>query len=172
MQDFEEIFREELTGTRRSAMMRPDRAIEWEQNRMEKRKELLRAVKFALFSASAGLIEIGLFTLLKELVGWSYWPCYLLALVASVVWNFTLNRRFTFQSANNVPKAMALVGLYYAVFTPLSTLGGDALAAHGWNEYLVTAINMLLNFGTEYLYDRLVVFRGSVDTNGRAEKQN
>ena len=113
-----------------------------------------------------------MFTLLKELVGWSYWPCYLLALVASVVWNFTLNRRFTFQSANNVPKAMALVGLYYAVFTPLSTLGGNALAAHGWNEYLVTAINMLLNFGTEYLYDRLVVFRSSVDTNGRAEKQN
>ena len=139
---------------------------------MQKKKEVWRAVKFVLFSASAGIIQIGLFTLLNELAKWSYWPCYLIALVASVVWNFTLNRKFTFKSANNVPKAMALVLCYYAVFTPLSTLGGDALAAHGWNEYLVTAINMLLNFGTEYLYDRLVVFRGSVDTNGRAEKQN
>ena len=132
---------------------------------MEKRKELLRAVKFALFSASAGLIEIGLFTLLKELVGWSYWPCYLLALVASVVWNFTLNRKFTFKSANNVPKAMAQVLCYYAVFTPLSTLGGNWLAETcGWNEYLVTAINMVLNFVTEYLFDTFVVFRGSMDT--------
>lgn len=129
------------------------------------RKEWVRAAKFVLFSASAGLIQIGLFTLLNELAGWSYWPCYLLALIASVVWNFTLNRKFTFKSANNVPKAMAQVLCYYAVFTPLSTLGGNWLAETcGWNEYLVTAINMVLNFVTEYLFDTFVVFRGSMDT--------
>ena len=120
----------------------------------------------------AGIIQIGLFTLLNELCKWSYWPCYLIALVASVVWNFTLNRKFTFKSANNVPKAMALVLCYYAVFTPLSTLLGNWLVETcGWNEYLVTVMNMLLNFVTEYLFDTFVVFRGSMDTNDLAKKE-
>lgn len=91
----------------------------------------------------------------------------------SVLWNFTLNRRYTFQSANNVPKAMALVFLFYCVFTPASTLLGSFLAdTLGWNEYLVTALNMAANFLVEYLYDRFVVFRGSIDTNSLAQKQN
>ena len=90
----------------------------------------------------------------------------------SVLWNFTLNRKFTFRSANNVPVAMLKVALYYAVFTPLSTLLGNYLAETlGWNEYLVTAINMVLNFVTEYLYDTYVVFRGTIDTNDIAKKQ-
>ena len=139
---------------------------------MEKRKEFFRALKFVLFSASAGIIELVVFTLLNELTGWPYWPCYLLALAASVLWNFTLNRKFTFQSANNVPKAMLLVALFYAVFTPLTTVLGNYLAEDlRWNEYLVTAINMLFNLTTEYLYDRFVVFRGSIDTNDRAKKK-
>lgn len=139
---------------------------------MEKRKELWRAVKFALFSASAGIIEIAVFALLNELTPWPYWPCYLIALIASVLWNFTLNRRFTFRSANNVPKAMLLVALFYCVFTPLTTLLGNYLAEGlHWNEYLVTAVNMALNLTTEYLYDRFVVFRGSIDTNDRAKRQ-
>ena len=139
---------------------------------MERKKEVLRAAKFVLFSASAGIIQLGLFTVLNELAGWSYWPCYLIALVASVVWNFTLNRKFTFKSANNVPKAMALVLGYYAVFTPLSTIFGNWLAESCyWNEYLVTGINMVLNFATEYLFDTFVVFRGSMDTNDIAKKE-
>lgn len=139
---------------------------------MEKKKEFFRALKFVLFSASAGIIELVVFTLLNELTPWPYWPCYLLALIASVVWNFTLNRKFTFQSANNVPKAMLLVALFYAVFTPLTTWFGNWLAEGlKWNEYLVTAINMLFNLTTEYLYDRFVVFRGSIDTNERAKKK-
>ena len=136
------------------------------------KKELLRAVKFTLFSISAGLIEIVSFTLLNELTELSYWPCYLTALILSVLWNFTFNRRFTFQSANNVPKAMLLVALYYCVFTPISTVAGAWLTETvGWNEYIVTGLNMLVNFITEYLYDMFVVFRGSVDTNDRAKKQ-
>ena len=134
--------------------------------RKEKKKELWRVVKFVLFSASAGVIQIGLFTTLNELCRWSYWPCYLIALVASVVWNFTLNRKFTFQSANNVPQAMALVLLYYCAFTPLSTLLGSYLAdTLHWNEYLVTFLNMVLNFVTEFLFQRFVVYRHSLDTN-------
>lgn len=141
-------------------------------NQPNKKKEIWRAVKFVLFSISAGIIEIVVFTLLNELTGWSYWPCYLIALVCSVLWNFTLNRKFTFQSANNVPKAMLLVALFYLVFTPLSTLLGNWLAEDlHWNEYLVTGINMAINLATEYLYDTFVVFRGSIDTNERAKKQ-
>ena len=140
-----------------------------EENR---KKEFWRAVKFTLFSVSAGIIEIVSFTLLTELTDWSYWPCYLIALVLSVLWNFTLNRRFTFRSANNVPVAMLKVAAYYAVFTPLSTMLGSWLAdGLGWNEYLVTAINMALNFVTEYLYDTFVVFRGTIDTNDLAKKK-
>lgn len=131
----------------------------------EKKKEILRVVKFTLFSVSAGLIEIGSFTLLNEFTGWSYWPCYLIALVLSVLWNFTLNRKFTFKSAANVPVAMLKVALYYAVFTPLSTILGNYLAETlGWNEYLVTGLNMVLNFVTEFLYQRFFVYGKSIDT--------
>lgn len=136
------------------------------------RKEILRSLKFLVFSLSAGIIEIIVFSLLNELTAWSYWPCYLIALVLSVLWNFTLNRRYTFQSANNVPKAMALVFAFYCVFTPLSTLLGNYLAEGlHWNEYLVTAINMIANFVLEFLYDRFVVFRDSLDTNSVAKRK-
>ena len=130
-----------------------------------KKKEFLRVVKFTLFSISAGLIEIVSFTLLNELLHLPYWMSYLIALVLSVLWNFTLNRKFTFQSAANVPIAMLKVAAYYAVFTPLSTLLEHQLAGNlGWNEYLVTAINMALNFVTEFLYQRFFVYRNSIDT--------
>lgn len=136
------------------------------------RKELIRSLKFFLFSTSAGIIELGVFSLLNELTAWSYWPCYLIALAMSVLWNFTLNRRFTFQSAGNVPKAMALVFAFYCVFTPLSTWLGHYLAdVLGWNEYLVTGINMISNFVLEFLYQRFVVFRNSLDTNQAAKKR-
>ena len=134
------------------------------------RKELLRAVKFTLFSISAGAIEIISFSLLTELTAFPYWPCYLIALVLSVLWNFTFNRRYTFRSAGNVPKAMALVAAYYCVFTPLSTLGGNVLANLGWNEYLVLALSMLSNFILEFLYNKYVVFRGSIDTDAASRK--
>ncbi len=137
-----------------------------------KKKEAFRAVKFGLFSVSAGIIEISLFTILERLTPWPYWPCYLIALVASVVWNFTLNRRYTFQSANNVPVAMFKVACFYAVFTPATTIMGNHLAEDLlWNEYLVTGLNMVLNFITEFLYDRFFVFGASIDTNERARRK-
>ncbi len=132
----------------------------------EKKKELIRTIKFTMFSLSAGIIQIGSFTLLNEFTKLDYWVCYLISLVLSVVWNFTLNRKFTFQSANNVPVAMFKVFLYYLVFTPLSTkLERIIVDNWHWNEYIATLINMTLNFVTEYLYDRFVVFRDSIDTN-------
>ena len=128
-------------------------------------KEFFRLLKFLLFSVSAGIIQMGGFALLNELTPWRYWPCYLISLLASIVWNFTLNRRFTFKSANNIPVAMMKVLAYYAVFTPLTTWLGTYLnETLLWNEYLVTAINMVLNFVTEYLFQRYVVFGKSVDS--------
>jgi len=138
---------------------------------MAKNKELLRTIKFVLFSASAGIIQLGSFALLNEALHLDYWLCYLIALVLSVIWNFTLNRKYTFQSANNVPAAMLKVFAFYCVFTPLSTLLEKYLTGIGWNEYLVTIINMLLNFVTEFLYDRFYVFRDSIDTNDLAKKK-
>lgn len=130
------------------------------------KKELLRSLKFVFFSISAGVIQVVSFTLMEELLHWTHWLSYLVALVLSVLWNFTLNRKFTFCSANNVPVAMLKVAAFYLVFTPLSTwwtalLTGESV---GWNEYLVLALTMLINFVTEYLYDRFVVFGKSIDT--------
>ncbi len=130
-----------------------------------KKKEFVRAVKFTLFSISAGLIQIISFAFFKELLHMPNWLSYLLALVLSVLWNFTLNRKFTFKSAANVPIAMFKVACYYAVFTPLTTLLERYLAdTLLWNGYLVTALNMILNFVTEFLYQRFFVFGKSIDT--------
>ena len=138
---------------------------------MKDKKELIRTVKFTLFSISAGLIEIGLFTILDEFTNLDYWICYLVALIASVVWNFTLNREFTFKSTANVPLAMTKVFIFYLIFTPVSTILGNYLVKNlGWNDYLVTGINMLCNFILEYLYDQYVVFRGTIDTKEKKVK--
>lgn len=127
-------------------------------------EEWVRVFKFVLFSASAGIIQIGSFTLLNEFTGWRYWPCYLISLLLSIFWNFTFNRRFTFKSNANITRAMLLVLAFYAVFTPATTILGDWLAEDLlWNEYLVTGINMLLNVSLEYLYQRYVVYRNRVD---------
>ena len=139
----------------------------------EKNRELIRTIKFVLFSASAGVIQILSFTLLNELMTWPYWPSYLIAITLSVLWNFTLNRRFTFKSANNVPIAMAQTAGFYVVFTPVTTwLGNYLVETLLWNEYLVTAMNMVLNFVLEYLFQRFVVFRDSIDTNDLAKKES
>ena len=137
----------------------------------EKKEEVLRIVKYVLFSISAGVIQSLAFTLLHEIVKWPYWPCYLSALVLSVLWNFTLNREFTFKSTANIPRAMTLVALYYCVFTPLSTLWGTALTNAGWNDYLVLGGTMLVNLTTEFLFWRLVVYRDSINTNARARRK-
>lgn len=132
----------------------------------ERKKELWRTVKFVLFSASAGIIQVASFALFEEVLHLVHWLSYLISLVLSVLWNFTLNRKFTFHSAGNVPIAMVKVAIFYAIFTPLSTWWTAALTGEsvGWNEYLVLAITMLSNFVLEYLYDRFFVFGKTIDT--------
>ena len=132
---------------------------------MYNKKEIIRGIKFVLFSASAGIIEFVSFVLLDIGTSWQYWPKYLIALTLSVLWNFTLNRRFTFHSAGNVPLAMLKVACFYIVFTPVSTILGNYLAeVRGWNDLLVTILNMAFNLVTEYFYDRFFVFGNSIDT--------
>ncbi len=133
-----------------------------------KNKELIRSLKFLLFSASAGIIQIASFTLLEEVIHASHWLSYLISLILSVLWNFTFNRKFTFHSAGNIPVAMMKVALFYVVFTPLSTWWTDALTKAGVNEYLVLAGTMIVNFVTEFLYDRFFVFGKTIDTDGKA----
>lgn len=140
---------------------------------MEKKKETARVLKFILFSASAGIIETLAMILCEEVIKIpGHWVCYTIALVLSVLWNFTFNRKFTFQSAENVPKAMLLVFLFYIPFAPFTIWNEHFLAdIHGWNEYAVLAINMALNLSLEYLWDNFVVYRNSKDTNDRAKKK-
>ncbi len=133
----------------------------------QKKTEIIRGLKFLLFSISAGIIQIVSFTILNEIFKLEYWLSYLISLSLSVIWNFTFNRKFTFKSANNVPIAMVKVALFYVVFTPLSTVLVDVLTSNGWNEYLVTVLNMLINFTTEFLYQRFFVFAKSIDTAGK-----
>lgn len=138
---------------------------------MKKREFWVQSGKFLCFSLSAGVIQMGSFSLLNELLRWSYWPSYLISLALCVFWNFTFNRRYTFKSANNIPKAMVLVCAYYVVFTPLSTLWGQAMADAKINEYVVLIFTMVVNFVTEFLYQRFFVFKNSIDTNALANKQ-
>lgn len=136
-------------------------------------KEWLRSLKFLAFSVSAGVIQMGGFALLNELLHLEYWVSYLIALAASVLWNFTINRRYTFKADGHVARAMLLVLGFYCVFTPVSVWLEHYLAGGlGWNEYLVTFLNMALNFVTEFLYQRFVVYRNNVDTNKLAKAES
>lgn len=145
-------------------------------------------IKFALFSASAGIIQILSFTLMSEVIiklpflqnlmetnqtfskimSNEYGPMYLIALLLSVIWNFTFNRKFTFKSAANVPIAMLKVLAFYCVFTPVSTLLGNYFTAKYADvtaiNYIVLACTMACNMTTEFLYDKFVVFKGSENT--------
>lgn len=135
-----------------------------------KNKSVWQAIKFTLFSISAGIIQEGTFLLFFNVFHWSYDLAYFPSLVLSVLWNFTFNRRYTFRSDADIKKSMLLVALYYLVFTPVTTWGGQALVSAGWDGNLVQILTMLLNFVTEFLYQRFVVYRNTIDTNDLAKK--
>jgi putative flippase GtrA len=134
------------------------------QTKFTKEENRVQAIKFLLFSISAGAIQVVTFTLLFEVIKFYWWPSYLIALTLSVLWNYTLNRKFTFKSANNIPVAMMKVALYYVIFTPTSTWGGDYLVKIGWNGYLVLFLAMVTNLITEFLYTKYYVYRNAINT--------
>ena len=133
---------------------------------MNNKKELIRSIKFLLFSISAGVIQLVLSELLNAFTPLPPWASYLIALVVSVLYNFTINRKVTFHSAANIPMAMLKVAGYYCVFTPLSTYFEHYLTdSLGWIPILATLTNMVINFVTEFLFTRFVVYGKQVDND-------
>ena len=144
-----------------------------EKQKLTPKQTIVQIAKFVAFSLGAGIIQVLTFTLLNEVIKIpSYWLCYLPALILSVLYNFTVNRRYTFKSANNVPIAMLKVAFYYLIFTPLSTYLGNLAETNGVNEYIVLAVTMLCNMATEFIVCRFWVYRGSINTNDLAKKEN
>lgn len=142
---------------------------------MLKKSNFIQFVKFTLFSLSAGIIQIGSFTLMNELIKFGdgdglYWVCYLTALVLSIIWNFTFNRKFTFKSAANVPIAMLKLFGFYLVFTPVSTILGNMCEKAGVNEYIVLVVTMLINFALEFLFSKFVMYRNQENTLPQKKK--
>ncbi len=155
--------------------------------KMTKKENALQAIKFAAFSASAGVIQVVSFTLLNELLPttdsenailqWffnsEYGASYLVALILSVLWNFTFNRKFTFKSATNIPVAMLKVFGFYCVFTPVSVILGELVAQNtSWDfaEYLILGVTMITNMVTEFLFCRFFVYKDSMNT-AKKEKE-
>ena len=129
-----------------------------------KKEAILQMIKFTLFSASAGIIQVASFALFNELLSWNYWLSYLVSLVLSIIWNFTFNRRYTFKSAANVPIAMAKLFGFYAVFTPLSTWLGHVAEGAGINDYIILAVTLLSNFVLEFLFSKFVIYKNQENT--------
>ncbi len=142
-----------------------------EKAKLTPKETAIQVAKFVAFSMGAGIIQIVSFTLLQMFESLSYWQCYLPSLILSVLYNFTVNRKFTFKSANNVPIAMLKVALFYCVFTPVSLYLGQIVADRGVNEFVVEIVTMGCNLITEYLFCRFVVYRNSMNTNDIAEKE-
>ena len=138
--------------------------------KLSTKETIIQVIKFVAFSMGAGIIQIGSYTLIHELTDCVHWKAYLPSLVLSVLYNFTVNRKFTFKSATNVPVAMLKVALFYCVFTPVSLYLGQMAENAGVNNYIVEAVTMACNLITEYLYCRFVVYRGTMNTNNLAKK--
>lgn len=150
------------------------------QAKKEKRKGVMQFVKYALCAASAGIIQLALFSILQaaipatdktirfivediELVAFI---ATTVALCASIIWNFTFNRKFTFKDAGNVPKAMVLAFLFYVPFYPFQTwyvCTIKKLLLEHMNEDLAGIIAegtvMIINFALEFMWQKFVVFR-------------
>ena len=159
------------------------------EGKMTGKENAIQAIKFALFSASAGIIQVLSFTLLNEvivprldvqseglqkLLASEYGLCYLVALSLSVIWNFTFNRKFTFKSATNIPVAMLKVFGFYCVFTPISVILGELCTRNiQWEfaEYLVLGVTMMTNMVSEFLFCRFFVYKDSMNTNDLAKKE-
>ncbi len=113
------------------------------------------------------IIKFDLATFVADTVG----------LLLSIIWNFTFNRKYTFKAANNVPVAMSLALLFYVPFYPFQIWYVDMvekqLESIGFWGYLIGLVTcMIINGVLEFLWQRFVIYRKSVDTNDVAAKQS
>jgi len=129
-----------------------------------KKDSVFQMIKFTFFSISAGIVQVVSFAVFNELFNWIYWPAYLSSLILSIIWNFTLNRQYTFKSAANIPVAMAKLFGFYIVFTPLSTWLGHLAEGVGINEYIILLVTMLSNFVLEFLFSKFVIYKNQENT--------
>jgi hypothetical protein len=59
---------------------------------------------------------------------------------------------------------MTKVFIFYLIFTPITTWGGDAIVNLGVPDFLVLGVTMILNFVTEFLYTRTFVYKNQMNT--------
>lgn len=142
------------------------------EQKITKKETLIQVLKFVVFSMGAGIIQIVSYTIIHELTNCEHWKAYLPSLILSVLYNFTVNRKFTFKSATNVPIAMLKVALFYCVFTPVSLYLGHLAELQGVNNYIIEIVTMACNMITEFLFCRFVVYRNSMNTNNLAKKED
>lgn len=135
------------------------------------KETVIQIAKFVFFAMGSGIIQTVVFTLLNEKLNLDYWQSYLPAIILSVLYGFTVNRRYTFKSANNVPVAMAKLAFYYCIFIPTSTYLGDLAEGAGVNEYIVLVVTMLSNLVTAFLVNRFWIYKDSMNTNKLAKKE-
>ena len=149
------------------------------QAKKEKRQGVMQFIKYALCAASAGIIQLVVFTILHNVIPddgkkinfiqsteINTFVATTVALCASILWNFTLNRKFTFKDASNVPKAMILAFLFYVPFYPFQTwyvCTIEPLLSAKINPTLAGIIAegsvMAINFALEFMWQKFVVFR-------------
>lgn len=148
------------------------------QAKIAKRQGVMQFIKYALCAASAGIIQIVLFTILDSVIKSDKTIHFIVedmtlgtfiattvALCASILWNFTFNRKFTFKDASNVPKAMILAFLFYVPFYPFQTWYvytiKELLIPHigSWAGIIAEATVMIINFALEFMWQKFVVFR-------------
>lgn len=173
------------------------------ETKKKDKETLLQAIKYACCTASAGVIEFSTFALFKEVLpidplkGIDFithmqlltFVSTLISLALSILWNFTLNRKFTFKAAGNVPRAMGLAFLFYVPFfpfklwfngfMPMYLVAGAAakagiapieyLAAHGFATYACEVVSMLLNGVLEFMWQKFVIYRKTANTIAKKE---
>ena len=166
----------------------------------KKNSSVWQAVKYFLCAASAGLIQFVTFTILSTVFDktgvtasmgkmWffgemdkSLFTATTIALGLSIIWNFTLNRKFTFKAANNVPLAMGLAFLFYVPFYPFQTwyvgaVTGAIRDAIGqpeatWPSIIAEGTVMLINGILEFCWQKFVVFRMPKGKDVMPEEEN
>lgn len=157
-----------------------------------KRKGVVQFIKYALCAASAGIIQIVLFSILQTVLPKDMGNIHFIvedmqlgtfiattvALCASILWNFTFNRKFTFKDAGNVPLAMFLAFLFYVPFYPFQTWYVHTiktLLSHHINVdgagIIAEASVMAINFALEFIWQKFVVFRKPKDKKTATTQQ-